>query len=592
MRLFDPDNIANPARCLTAATVLLVFAAGCRDSDDEVRQIRQRAQQRVQQASRPDHLQSVSDLLGDYVNLNEREAAGQISYHLNEWVATLPVPAPGPVEVPEIATTLDLIPRENLAQMIGADRFLPSDATFLRDSYVFDRLSGWLDTDVSDDPLLQAWMTQQQQSLPPADFDALQKAARLFDWVVRNIALEPEFLADPAQSPSYPMNMVYGGPGYRQTIYQTLWRGRGDRFQRAGVFTRLCQHAGIDAAVLAVRAGESADAVGLQPWAVGVLIGGKIYLFEPMLGIHVPGPGQQGIATLAEARKDASVMRRLDVAGYYDYPLDKGDIQQNIALLNIRPEQITRRMRRLQDALIGDARMSLHVDAAVVGEAFDDVAGIAGARLWNLPVLAEVYQARTAALAEQDPRFANQLATQWFVVLENSSGSGKNLSLARWHHLAGRFADSETSSDPGARTLYLNQRAPEFEIDELRTNLELQKAYGLRRGLGDDNETFESQIRQVQTLMRLSKRTATYWLSLLQYDDGRLETAVNWFGDRVLDDAQQSFWRPAATYNQARTLERTGSTDEAIELLKATEDAPQAHGNRLRSRLLGDQSES
>ncbi len=121
--------------------------------------------------------------------------------------------------------------------------------------------------------------------------------------------------------------------------------------------------------------------------------------------------------------------------------------------------------------------------------------------------------------------------------------------------------------------------------------MELQKAYGIRRELRTSPELYERQIQQVQALMRLGKRTATYWLSLLQYDDGRLETAGSWLEKRVLDEEQLSPWEPAARYNLARTLERLGEKDRAIEIYK-TVGAPQEHGNRIRARLLARMKES
>ena len=85
--------------------------------------------------------------------------------------------------------------------------------------------------------------------------------------------------------------------------------------------------------------------------------------------------------------------------------------------------------------------------------------------------------------------------------------------------------------------------------------------------------------------MRLGKRTATYWLSLVQYDDERYETAMSWLEGRVMVPSQRSFWEPAARYNLARTAERLDDIDGAIERYK-TEGDPQEHGNRIRARLL------
>ena len=90
--------------------------------------------------------------------------------------------------------------------------------------------------------------------------------------------------------------------------------------------------------------------------------------------------------------------------------------------------------------------------------------------------------------------------------------------------------------------------------------------------------------------MRLGKRTATYWLSLLQADDGRLETAEGWIQKRVLDEEQQSPWIPAARYNLARLAEERGETDRAIEMYKRVNEI-QEHGNRIRARLVAKQAE-
>jgi hypothetical protein len=72
---------------------------------------------------------------------------------------------------------------------------------------------------------------------------------------------------------------------------------------------------------------------------------------------------------------------------------------------------------------------------------------------------------------------------------------------------------------------------------------------------------------------------------LIQYDDGRYDTAENWFTKRVLIEAQLSFWEPAARYNLARCLEQVGEVDRAVEVYK-TDGDPQEHGNRIRARLL------
>lgn len=567
--------------------LLLPVSVGCQDDSETLRRIQSQRQLALQESTRQDHLGETIALLKQYVGLNEQKARQQITYHLNQWQNEQPDSAKAS-DLPAIASTLsDVVPPDQLNELINRSEFLTTDVPLLRDAYLFNRVYGWVDAPVRDDPLFADWLSELRASPPGnlsgADVDRLQTAMRLFDWTVRNIALEADTGDVPPNmpQPNLPFGLKLQGPGYRQTDYQTLWRGLGDWHQRAGVFTQLCLQAGIPSAVLAT---QSSDTGELTPWSVGVLVGDQIYLFHPKLGLPIPGPEQTGIATLEEARKDASVMRRLDVAGFFDFELSRTDIQQSVALLNLRAEMISPRMKALQSSLTGDRRMTLWVDTADWSKRLDDISGIAGARIWLVPTLAEVYAMTMEMMAERDPMFSFWLRSR-FAVLESEGVSDNNLAKGRWRHLTGQFADDDIEGEDGARTHYLEQRAPEFEIDDLRINVELQKRYGIRRGLGMDPDAYNRQLAQVQTFMRLGKRTATYWLALVQYDDARYETANNWFTKRVLDDEQLSYWQNSAIYNAARADERIGNIDAAVDRLKS-DDPVYGHGNRLRARLL------
>ncbi|SMP53038.1 hypothetical protein SAMN06265222_10440 [Neorhodopirellula lusitana] len=578
---------------IAASTSLaLIAAVGCTDDTATLRRIQTKRQVALQESTRQDHLGETVALLGQYVSLNEQKARQQITYHLNQWNNQRPEAdkqKQAAQTPPKIAETLtDIVEEAKLNEVILHDAFTPSDVPLLRDAYLFNKVWSWIDSPGRDDPLFASWLKTLRDDPPgemsDADIDRLQTAMRLFDWTVRNIALEPDQALVPPNmpQPNLPPGISFEGPGYRQTDFQTLWRGRGDWLQRSGVFTSLLTQAGIPCAVLAT---QSADTGQRTPWSVGVLIGDQIYLFQPQIGLPIPGPDQVGIATLAEARKDASVMRRLDVAGFFDFPLSRTDIQQSVALLNIRAETISPRMKALQSSLTGDRRMTLWIDTDDWSKRLDDVSGIAGVRAWLIPTISEMYAVVLDMLAERDPLFSFWHRSR-NAILENEDASGNNLAKGRWQHLIGHFADDDIEGQQGARTYYLEQRAPEFEIDDLRINVELQKQYGIRRGLGMSPEDYNRQLNQVQGFMRLGKRTATYWLALVQYDDGRYETANNWLTKRVLDEEQLSHWQDAAIYNAARSEELEGDVEAAIERLK-TDGPVYGHGNRLRARLLG-----
>ncbi len=580
------------ALTLVAAVAYASTFLGCSNDAETAREIQSQRHRQVQAQSDQDHLGDAFSLLQRLVELNPEKAQRQIAYHLNRYLDDRSfltadgsdsdsVNQPG-TDVPELLRTInDLLPVEKSADRVQRDRFAPSDVNHLRDCYLFRQIVQWVDQQRSDDPLLVDWLALQEQTQGTETADKIRTASRLFDWTVRNIALELPRRPPSESAPPLPLGMEFEGPGYRQSDYQTVWRGTGDFLQRAGVFIQLCRQANIPAFVLAIPSRESGE---LNPWCVGVLVGPEIYLFEPELGMFIPGPGQIGIATLAQARTDESILRRLNVPGFFDYPLSKNDVQQCIALLNVLPEGLSARMGWLESGLTGKRRMVVYSDVDELAAQIDAASGVAGVRLWRVPLMAEVYKVAMEKEAERNPMFAFWYYSRW-AILNATVGASQKLAVGRWRHLHGQFDDNAEQNIDGARTLYLAQRAPEFEIEKLDFDVDLQMSYGIRRELGISTEVYNRQVEQMQAMMRLAKRTATYWISLIQYDDESYETAEKWLFKRALNDEQSSFWEPAARYNLARTHERLGQSDRAIELYK-TQGEPQEHGNRIRARLI------
>ena len=565
---------------LSSTLLLILLVTGCGSDLDQARKIQSKRQSQLQSQSQQDDLGEVFELLGNFIELNEEKATRQILYHLNRWNNRKDVQVGSVPQAFQLVQ--DVLPAEEAQSRILASEFLADDVRHLRDSYLFRQVLESADRPESDDPLLANWLQAQESVMDESDALKLRTATRLFDWTVRNIAYEPMEIPTPQglNAPSMPHGMVLQGAGYRQSDYLTIWRGIGDALQRSGIFTQLCRQAQIPAFVLARQDNQSGD---LVPWCVGVMIAGEVYLFEPDLSTYIPGPGQIGIATLSEARQDASVMRRLNLPGFFDYPLSKDDIQQSIALLNLLPESVAARMAVLEAGLTGQRRMIIHQDLDGLLTTIDTLPGIAGVRLWDVPLKADLYEDEIREASERDPILAFWYRSTW-AILEAPIDMSRELALGRWRHLHGEFSDEGDGDRKGARTLYLAQRAPEFEIDKLRTDVDLQQAYGVRRDLGMDQQQYEDQLSMAQQVMRGGKRTATYWISLVQYDDARYETAENWLAKRVLLDTQLSFWEPSARYNLARCLERRGQSERAVEIYK-TDDDPQEHGNRIRARL-------
>lgn len=579
--------------CLRLGLIGLCWLVGCQDDSQAIRKIQTGRQVRQQAETQVDQLAEAFSLVSGLIELQQEPAARQITYHLNSWqqargaVTSTPAGERGDsAEAAQLRELLysvsEVLPVVEATETIARATFDATDVESLKYRYLVRQVSEWVRTRGTTDPLWADWVGERRREIGEEAADSLALAIRLFDWTIRNIALEPDELPGPAPATlTLPMGMRLRGPGYRQTPLQTLFRGVGDGLQRSGVFVALCRQVDLPVCLLATPpAGDGT----MRPWAVGVLIGGEVYLFDCRLAVPVVGPNQSGVATLAQARSDPSVLRRMNVPGWFEYPMQMPDIQQCMALLMLDPESMSLRAERLQGALTGDLRMGVYDDPVGLAEQFEAVSGISSARIWDIPLLARVYRGAIDDLSRQDPLFAFFINAPW-MILESPTGQSQELALGRWRHLQGRFESADEDAVPGAKRLYLGQRQPEFEISDLRGDVELQMRYGIRRELRVTPEQYDMQIQQIQALMRQGKITASFWLSLIQYDTERFDLARNWFEQRVLAEGLDSPWKMAARYNLARSFERLGETERAAEIYRSEGD-PQEHGNRIRARLI------
>ena len=133
---------------------------------------------------------------------------------------------------------------------------------------------------------------------------------KLFDWTIRNIALEgaAKDIEALIRDPELPISDV--GIGYRALPWQTMMFGRGDALQRSRVFTQLLFQQGIAAIVLALSDTPTGSAnEGRSLWCVGVPIADEIFLFETRFGLPLPLGDQAAMATLHEARANPTILR-------------------------------------------------------------------------------------------------------------------------------------------------------------------------------------------------------------------------------------------------------------------------------------------
>lgn len=442
-------------------------------------------------------------------------------------------------------------------------------------------------------PQWASWLAEQEKTLGIDDTQKLALAERLFDWTVRNIQLDPlppppappkatTGAGDPASiraSLPAPMRGEIG-PGYGQLPWQTLVYGHGDAWERARVFIGLARQGGLDVVMLAVP--ETEGAGGSRPWLPALLLRGQLYLFDAGLGLPIPGPGGEGIATLEQVVADANLLRALDLPGDDPYPIGPEDLKSVSALIDAELPALSVRMRLLEPAITGKRRMALTSRPSDLGKALRQCKHIAGASLWRVAIEAEIYQATLTFVLQGDPvrRAAHERQAEMF-------RPGFPLMHARHLHLTGHFqAPQDEESRLGARERYYILRLSDKQIEALR-DAKGRELAGLKDlALSNDPAKRQKDIAKLMAIVRASKHHATYWIALTHFESGNHVVAVEWFRDRVLAGAPDSPWHHGARYNLARSYEALGEWDKARQIY-LSDDSPQRHGNVLRAISIG-----
>lgn len=456
-------------------------------------------------------------------------------------------------------------------------------------------------------------------NLIPADAPAdLQKVTQLFDWTVRNIALEPEDDSVP------------------RLPWEVVLLGRGRPIDRAWLFVLLCRQAKFDAVML----GWPGTAEEEKTWLPAVLVKGQLYLFDHNLGLPIIRP-DGSLATLAEIVADDSeaILHNMDLPGH-PYPVSKGQLNDLIALVEISPHVVTRKMFILENHLAGklsygqgDKYRGSIILSAKPAELVDRIRqqpGITDCRAWELPYRRRVEKGLLAfndssvpqerqeknreliarANQEMGPLMLNAMhisQTEGVAVNEEAArllaaaqdpsrqetDKERRERQAREHTkeevlyrvlLQGRLLSFEgfDVGDRSAAWFYQKGRPSDDDLVQLAKQIELQaeELADLIRNSQVDEATRRMAMNQRdmnQTLVPLKKNgreTATIWLGLLHYQVGNYQESISYFRERFLDvpEYADSPWRPEARYNLARALERVERDDAAAK----AEDIAQA----------------
>jgi len=165
-------------------------------------------------------------------------------------------------------------------------------------------------------------------------------------------------------------NMHIADVGAPLAVFDAMLLGRGTAEHRAWVFAELLRQLRIDSVIL--RPGPSQPSEGSGKLLVGALVGTDVFLFDPQLGLPIPSPADTGDsplpsrpATLAEVRREPSLLRQLDANTKTPYPWRAEDLEGLQVELIGNTSLWSLRMRTFQHVLVGE-------DTAVVFDGLDD----------------------------------------------------------------------------------------------------------------------------------------------------------------------------------------------------------------------------
>ncbi len=425
--------------------------------------------------------------------------------------------------------------------------FSPPDGLALQEAVWFRNISRWVAGDDRDAPL--------------------EAAIRLFDWTIRNIQLN----SSPSDQAGNGVVVVLQQP------WETLLFGSGSIHDRIWTFLLLLRQQRIDAALLVSVDPEDPEKQRLKLLGVGVLVDGEVYVFDPRLGLAIPGPEGVGLddegqltvqpATLSQLAADDSLLRQVDLDSEHSYGLRSSDFQEAIALLEMSPKYLLRRMRVVESQLSGEDRLVLTIYPEEQAAGFMACPQVVEWRHWEIPF------GTIRQMIELAPERAQWQVAQMRSLLPTTEMNA--LLKGREYHFKGVF-----SGDPNAIIFYQDARRSRRELSTQQHRLE-----ELNRS-GELNATAVQVGAEILRFLQVGKMNAGYWLGLIHAHQGNNRAAIDYFRTRTLEAFPGGKWQPGAIYNLARTYEADKQYSNAVDMYRLDRASPYQYGNLLRAKWL------
>jgi hypothetical protein len=436
----------------------------------------------------------------------DEAALEQVVERLNQWLRLQP--ADSAWRADRLVASLP----EELQKLVATDallqdRFDAYDGRLLQEAVWLRDISNWARGD---------------------SINEVERARNLFDWTVRNILLDAE-------------------PAPPKRPWQALASGRATAWERAWVFALLCRQQGLDIVILAKK--TSSDETW-NDWCAALWSDGEFYLFDPQLGLPLPGTDPKGVATLEEIAADNANSK--EIHGDPSHPLRGADLERVVVRIVASPEDLSRRMHAVESRLAGQRGLALSVQPSRLAEELGGAERVEDVGLWEFPYRTVLGQ--RSSDDEQRRRLAEEFEVfAWQPLLWK----------ARVLHFQGRLG-----GEGGAKQYYRQSRPSDQQLAR-----------------------FEETSPEIVAILRRAKLNASYWLGLMMFDEGHAEVSLDYLRNRCGNSSESKPWAGGILYNTARALERLGREQEARALYEA-DRSPQRHGNHLRARWFDDRPET
>lgn len=452
----------------------------------------------------------------------------------------------------------------------------PSDDTWQADPLalsVSGRFSGKMDPEwlgqqkFTDDDFLMlqeaTWMRDVARAVtgkavPPPDLELalddslpleVRQVALLFDWVVRNLQLDTDVVDGDIHRFNSHLKLY---------AWESLLMGRGTAEEKARVFTLLARQLGHPVVMLGIDRSGVAEA-----WLPAMLFQEDLYLFDMRLGAPVPVAEGVGIATLKQVMEDPALLMQLAV-GDQPYRVNQNDVDKIVALVDVTPEYLSRRMQLLEQALLREQKMVLTLPLTRIAERVASSPGISNVGFWRLSYETERIRqtlstnpgAMTALMS------AKSLFNYWTPIRP-----------ARLLHLRGQYTSPEDSDRFGAMKNYLAARRALPGDNIIERDLLAQLNESPQTQQLPNEQKVEIATTLARQLRELIGRNASHWLGLMKFDQGKYRVANNF--QQPLAETPGT-WQSNAAFNLGRAHECMATAlngDEADAHLQAATNA-------------------